>query len=403
MGASETFSSLKYPNYRLWFTGQTISMFGSWMQITALGFLVYQLTGSSLYLGYMGFATGVPALLLTLLGGVYADRVHRRSLLVLTQGSMALLAFALAYLTFSGEVEVWHVFVIGILNGVANAFDAPCRKSFIIEMVNAKDATNAIALNSVLYNLSMATGPAAAGVVFALFGPAWCFLINGISFVAVIVALIRMRGLKFHPVTSHTVSADLAELFYFMKKNRMVVVLLAMVSLLVVMDQSLITLLPAWSVTVLNGDATTNGLLQSAKGAGALIGAFAIAALSHFKFRGRILFIGVLYLPLALTAFAVAPDLLYAMLGLAMLYFVRMILIDTDVSVMIDRTPNLLRGRIMSMHSLVIFGVMPFASLLAGWLAEKVGERQTILIIGLTVCTLLVTIWLREPRLRRIA
>lgn len=378
-------------------------MFGSWMQVTALGFLVYKLTGSSLYLGYMGFATGIPALLLTLLGGVYADRVDRRALLVVTQGSMAILAAVLAYLTFAGQVQVWHVFVIGVLNGVANAFDAPCRKSFIIEMVDAKDATNAIALNSVLYNLSMATGPAVAGIIFAAFGPAWCFLINGVSFIAVIIALLRMHNLKLHPVSSHTVTADLAELFVFMRHHRMVIILLLIVCLTVFMDQSIITLLPAWSVNVLGGDATTNGLLQSAKGIGALVGAFAIATLSYLKFRGRMLFVGVLYLPLALTAFAVAPTVFYAVLGLAMLYFVRMIIIDTDVAVMIDRTPHILRGRVMSMHSLVIFGVMPLASLLSGWMADSLGERKTILLIGLTICTLLMVIWLREPRLRKIA
>ncbi|MGB9521498.1 MAG: MFS transporter, partial [Anaerolineales bacterium] len=190
---SDTFSALRHPNYRLWFFGQMISLMGTWMQSTAQGFLVFQLTHSPLYLGYVGFASGVPAWLFTLYGGFIADRVQRRTLLIITQTSMMFLAFGLAGLTFSGMVQAWHIIALAFLLGVANAFDAPARQAFVLEMVPRADLTNAVALNATMFNTGTAFGPAIAGVTYAMFGSAWCFMINGISFLAVIGALAIMK------------------------------------------------------------------------------------------------------------------------------------------------------------------------------------------------------------------
>ena len=183
-----TFMALRHPNFRLWFAGQLVSIAGTWMQMTAQSFLIYQLTTSPVYLGLVGFAAGLPAWLFTLYGGVVADRMSRRTMMLITQTSMMVLAFILAALTLGGVVQPWHIIVIAFLNGVANAFDAPARLAFVLEMVTREELSNAVALNSTMFNLATVIGPAAAGVAYAAIGPGWCFVLNGISFVAVIVA-----------------------------------------------------------------------------------------------------------------------------------------------------------------------------------------------------------------------
>ena len=169
-----------------------ISLFGSWMQTTAQGFLVYELTKSPAYLGYVGFAAGLPVWIFMLYAGVVADRMSRRKLLIICQTSMMILAFVLAFLAFTGWVEPWHIIVLASLLGIANAFDAPARQSFVLEMVDREDLSNAIALNGTMFNAATAVGPAAGGIAYAVFGPGWCFAINGLTFVAVIYALYRM-------------------------------------------------------------------------------------------------------------------------------------------------------------------------------------------------------------------
>jgi MFS family permease len=188
-GWHRTFAALKHSNYRLWFQGQLVSLFGTWMQTTAQGFLVFELTHSPEYLGYVGFAAGIPTWLFTLYGGVIADRVPRRTLLTVTQTSMMVLAFILAGLVFSHLVQPWHILALAFLLGVANSFDAPARQAFVGEMVAREDLTNAIALNATMFHMATAVGPAVAGFTYALFGPGWCFTLNGLSFIAVIAAL----------------------------------------------------------------------------------------------------------------------------------------------------------------------------------------------------------------------
>ncbi|MFO7170627.1 MAG: MFS transporter, partial [Chloroflexota bacterium] len=190
---SQTFAALRHRNYRLWFFGQMISLFGTWMQTTAQGFLVYELTGSPAYLGAVGFAAGIPSWIFTLYGGVVADRVPRRTLLIITQTTMMALAFVLAALVATGAVEPWHIAALAFALGIANAFDSPARLAFVRELVDREDMTNAIALNATMFNLGSFAGPAVAGLAYALVGPAWCFTLNGLSFVGVIGALSLMR------------------------------------------------------------------------------------------------------------------------------------------------------------------------------------------------------------------
>ena len=193
-----TFIALKYPNYRLWFGGQLISLVGTWMQATAQGYLVYTLTGSAKWLGLVGFAAGVPSWLFTLYGGVIADRIPRRTLLLITQTVMMILAFILTGLVYWNIVQPWQIVLLAFLLGIANAFDAPARQSFVVELVDRPDLTNAIAINSTMFNLATVVGPAVAGLTYAAFGAAMCFAINGLSFLGVIIALLLMK-LKSQP------------------------------------------------------------------------------------------------------------------------------------------------------------------------------------------------------------
>ena len=191
--SQRTFAALRHPNYRLWFFGQLVSLIGTWMQITAQSFLVFELTNSAAYLGYVGFANGLPSWLFMLYGGVVADRVARRKLLIFTQSTMMLLALILAGLSFTQLVQPWQVVLLALLLGTVNAFDAPAAQAFLFDLVDREDITNAIALNSSQFNLATVVGPAVAGLTYAAFGAAWCFAINGVSYLAVIAALLLMR------------------------------------------------------------------------------------------------------------------------------------------------------------------------------------------------------------------
>jgi len=398
-----TFASLKHRNYRLWFTGQLVSLFGTWMQFTAQGFLVYQLTRSPAYLGYVGFANGMPSLLM-LYGGVVADRVPRRTLLVITQTFMMALAFILAALTFLGRVQAWHVAVLAAGLGVANAFDAPARQAFVVELVAREDLTNAIALNSTMFNAATALGPALAGVTYALLGPAWCFTINAVTFLAVIAALLMMRfEARGAPTPFRPVGIDLREGVQYTIHHPPVRTLILLVGILSLFGVSVGTLIPAWAVKVLGGDATTNGLLQSARGFGAVASALAIASLGDSVVRGRLLMLGTVVVPLAVLVFAFITSTPLSLLAMAVVGAGMILIMNLANAMVQSHVPDALRGRVMGIYSLVFFGTMPLGALLVGAVGEALGERQAVLLNGglLLVVALAVWVfagWLREMK-----
>jgi len=378
----QTFAALRYPNYRLWFAGQLVSLVGSWMQTTAQGYLVYELTRSPAFLGYVGFANGLPSWLFMLYGGVIADRVSRRTMMVITQSVMMLMAFILAGLVFFGQIQPWQIILIAFGLGIANAFDAPARQAFVVELVDRKDLTNAIALNSTMFNSAIVVGPAVAGIVYAAFGPALCFAINGLSFVAVIVALLLMR---LEPVAiaasaSHSTLVALKEGIHYAYSEKMTRTLILNLGVVALFGVSMMTLVPAWSVDVLGGDVRTNGLLLSARGLGALIGALMIAALSHRGVRGRLWTIGSFTLPLTMIIFSAARWVPASMLILVMVGWSFMVQVNTSNAMVQSRVPDELRGRVMSVFSLIFFGGMPLGSLLVGSLANHLGAPQTLVI-----------------------
>lgn len=401
--ASRTFAALRYRNYRLWFVGQMVSLFGTWMQATAQGFLVFQLTGSPAYLGYVGFAAGLPTWLLTLYGGVIADRVPRRTLLLLTQTVQMLLAFALAALVFTGLVQPWHIVGLSLLLGVANAFDAPARLAFVRELVDKDDLTNGIALNATMFNLATTTGPAVAGLAYNLIGPAWCFTLNGISFLAVIGALLQMRIAPRPPAPSGASAwNDIKEGFGYILREPSVRTLIALVGVTGCFGISFATLFPAWAVRILGGDAATTGLLQSARGLGALCGALVIASLGRFQFKGKLLTAGTFAFPallILLTFTNWLPLTLLILVGAGLAVIMIMNLANALVQTLV---PDALRGRVMAVYSMIFFGMMPIGALWVGLIAEVAGEPAAVLSGALVCLFAAVLVFVAVPGLRRL-
>jgi len=398
----QTFASLRHPNYRLWFAGQLVSLLGTWMQTTAQGFLVFQLTHSPAYLGYVAFAAGIPTWLFTLFGGVVADRMPRRNLLVITQATMMVLAFTLSALTFLGKIQAWHIIALACLLGIANAFDAPARQSFTLEMVERQDLANAIALNGTMFNAATAIGPAVAGLTYALAGPAWCFAINGVSFLAVIGALLLMQ---LRPVTrpsgTQSALAEVREGLRYVAATDSVRLIITSLGAYSLIGMGTVALMPAWSVQVLGGDAATNGLLLSARGAGSLAGALLIAALAQRKVKGRLMSLGGIAMGLLLLGFSAVRWLPLSMLMLAGMGWGFMMVVNSANALVQMQVPDDLRGRVMAIYTLVFFGLGPVGALLIGLLAAQIGEVATVAAASLVLLVYSITLWLARPGLRQ--
>lgn len=396
----QTFAALKHRNYRLWFVGQLVSLVGTWMQTTAQGYLVFQLTQSPAYLGYVGFAAGVPSWLFMLYGGVVADRLPRRRLLLLTQISMMILAFIQAALTFSGWIQPWHIVLLALALGVANAFDAPARQAFVVEMVGREELTNAIALNSSMFNLATVVGPAVAGLAYAFLGPAWCFTVNGVSFIAVITALLLMQLKPSQGRRTTAALDDLMEGVRYTSTHLIIRTIVSVAAVISLFGLAFMTLMPAWATTVLHGDATTNGWLLGARGVGALVGALMIAAMGNFKGRGRLLTVGSFVFPLFVLFFAEVRWLPLSLLMLVGAGWGFMVLFNLANNLVQTLVPDELRGRVVSIYTLGFFGLMPLGALLAGWAAEWIGEPNTVALSGLVSLIFAAWLWLRVPQLR---
>jgi MFS family permease len=321
--------------------------------------------------------------------------------MVITQTAMMAFAFILAALTFLHVVEPWHVLVLSFLLGVANSFDAPARQAFVGEMVDREDLTNAIALNATMFHTATAIGPAVAGITYALFGPGWCFTINGISFIAVIVAL-KMMKLKPHvrPAAAGSAYSEFKEGVLYVVRHDVVRVIIGIIAVNSMFTLSLNTLVPAWSVAILGGDATTNGFLYSARGVGSLLGALMIASLGRIAYRGKLVTLGSFITPVLLIAFSLLHWLPASLAILGGVGLGTIMVMNLANALVQTSTPEGLRGRVMGAYTWIFFGFMPVGSLWTGEVASRVGLSEAVMINGLLALIVAIAVWVFFPKLR---
>jgi MFS family permease len=316
---------------------------------------------------------------------------------------MMILAFILSFLVFTNTVKPWHIIVLAFLLGIATAFDAPTRQSFVRELVNREHMTNAIALNSSMFNLGTVVGPAIAGVTYAALGPAWCFAINGVSFIAVIIALIVMKiDRQMTRVSKVSAMVELKEGISYVLHHKIIRGLIFNMGLLSIFGNGVFTLMPAWAVEVLKGDVRMNGWLLSARGAGALIGTLIIAYIGNRKLRGKLWALGNLTLPLFWIIFSFithAPTSLIITVFVGMTFVIAVNL--TNAMIQTEVTDEL-RGRVMGIYVLVFFGLTPIGSLLAGVIAQRFNEQVTVLGSGIIMLGLALFVAIRMPYLRHV-
>ena len=396
--------SLGHKNYRLFYSGQFISLTGTWMQMVAQSWLVYRLTGSAATLGFVAFAGQVPGFLLAPLGGALADSFSRHRILMATQTLAMLLALALALLTLSGSVAVWHVYVLAALLGIVNAFDIPARQAFVADLVGRDDLVNAIALNSSMINGARLVGPAMAGALVATIGEGWCFFVNALSYVAVLVGLLRMRVAVREPdATGERRSAvrRVVEGFSFVGSTspiRALIVLLGLVSLL---GMPYTVLMPVFADRILHVGASGLGMLLGAAGVGALGAALVLLARRGVRGMGRWVAASSAGFGASLILFSQVHVFWLALAVLVCVGFSMIIQIASSNTLVQAMVPNELRGRVMAVYSMMFLGMAPLGALLAGWLAERVGAANTVALGG-TGCVLSALVFsLRLPALRR--
>lgn len=377
--------AFRYRNYRLFFSGQGISLVGTWMQQIAMSWLVYRLTNSAFLLGLIGFAGQVPTFVLTSVAGVFADRWDRRKLLILTQVLAMFQAFLLAFLTLMGHIAVWHLFILSVFLGLINALDIPVRQSFVIDLVeNRDDLGNAIALNSVMFNGARLVGPSIAGLLIGIVGEGACFFLNGVSFFAVVVALLAMN-IPERKRESETLSfiqrlRDGYRYTFGFAAIRYIILLLGLISL---MGMPYLVLMPIFARDILHGGPHTLGFLMGASGVGALIGAIYLASRKTVLGLGRLMVISSGTFGIGLIVFSFSN---YIQLSLCMMLLtgfgmiVHMASSNTILQTIVDEDK---RGRIMSFYAMAFMGMAPFGSLLAGSLASKIGAPTTLTISGL--------------------
>jgi len=378
--------ALRSRNYRLFFAGQSISLVGTWMQQVAMSWLVYRLTGSAFLLGLVGFVTQAPTFLLAPFAGVLADRWDKRRLLIATQTLSMLQATALAFTVLAGTVQVWQIVTLGLVLGIINTFDIPARQSFIVDMVdNREDLGNAIALNSSMFNAARLIGPSIAGLLIAAVGEGVCFIVNALSYLAVIIALVAMRlkpakAERARRHILHELREGISYAFGF-APIRSILLLIALVSL---MGMPYSILMPVFARDILHGGAHTFGFLMAASGCGALASTVYLASRENVLGLGRVIVIASSLFGAGIIAFAFSGSLLLSLIVLCFTGFGGMALIASSNTILQTIVDDDKRGRVMSLFTMSFIGMAPFGSLIAGALANVIGARNTLLIGGLS-------------------
>jgi MFS family permease len=389
------FRALHHRNYRLYFGGQLTSLAGTWMQSAAQSWLVLKLTNSSMMLGVVSFAQFTPILLVGLFAGVFVDRVDRRKLIIVTQNLLMLSAFALAALTWTGRVRVYHVIALAAFNGTIGAFDMPGRQSFVVEMVGYEDLANAIALNSMMFNGARMIGPAIAGLLIAWLGTGTCFFLNGLSFLAVIWSLTQMVvPTRIIATAEGKVGQQLREGLAYVWKHRPIFYQMALAAVANGFGYQYLVLVPLFAQNILHGDARAYGFLVAIQGLGSVLGAATLASRVTTRGIRNNLIIGLLISGLGIVVFGFSRSMIVSLAaqlvigaGLTNFRASNNTLVQLFVS-------NDLRGRVMSTYQLAAVGMAPLGALEVGFVGNHVGPQESVLICGaiiLLCCAMLIT------------
>jgi MFS family permease len=382
MGLPRTFRALRHRNFRLFLGGQIISLVGTWMQNVAQSWLVYRLTHSELLLGAAWFCTFLPVFALGPVGGLVADRYSRHKLVILTQTLSMLQALALAGLTLSGEVQVWHVLALAAVLGTINAFDMPARQSLVIHLASKDDLLNAISLNSAVFNAARVVGPGVAGLVVAAVGEGICFLVNGLSFVAVIGSLLALRLPPFQAKTPDSPWAHLVDGFRYAWRHRVVRTVLAVMAAATLAGMPALVLMPFFADDIFHRGSQGLGFLMGAMGTGAVIGTLFLAGEARVAALPRVIFLSATTTGAAFVLFAWSqwfPLSLAIMPVIGYSVMRQMAAANTTIQTLI---PDEYRGRIMALYAMTVVGLGPFGSLAAGALADRYGARLAVMLGG---------------------
>jgi MFS family permease len=389
--------ALRHRNFQLFFSGQLISLIGTWMQTVAQSWLVYRLTGSGLKLGAVGFASQIPVFLFAPLGGILADRSNRKHVVIGTQVASMLLALVLAALTLTNRISVREIFVLAALLGVVNAFDIPGRQSFLVDMVGREDLMNAIALNSSMFNGARVIGPAVAGVLVARLGEGWCFFANGVSYIAVIAGLLFMNVHAPARVSANTSPWEhIVEGFQFVNRTAPIRALMILLGLVSLSGMPYVVLMPLFADKILrNGGqefatligshdlgAVRLGILMGAAGVGALLGALTLAVRSGVKGLGTWISVCCAGFGISLMLFSFSRSFwLSVLLLLPVGYFIMLQMASSNTLIQV-MVPDVLRGRAMAVYSMMFMGMAPIGALLGGALSDRLGPQLTVAIGG---------------------
>jgi MFS family permease len=381
---SHAWRALRHRNFRLFFCGQSISLIGNWMTRLATGWLVYRLTHSALLLGVVGFAGQILTFALAPFAGVWIERLDRRKVLVWTQVAAAVQSLAVAALTLAHVITLWEIIVLTALQGLINAFDMPARQSFLVQMVDDRsDLGNAVAINSSMANGGRLVGPAIAGLVIAAFGEGWCFLIDGVSYFAVIASLLMMN---IKPLNIHRKATSMLEQMRegwdYVSTFRPIRTILLLFAMLGLMGTPHMVLLPIFAGQVLHGGAHTLGWLTGASGTGALVSAFSLAIRKSVVGLTRMIQIAAVIFGCALILFGLSHTLWLSLVLLLFAGFGMMQVFSASNTVIQTLVPEDKRARVMSYYAMAFFGTAPFGSLLAGALAHRIGASETVILTG---------------------
>ena len=409
-----TLRALKHRNFQLFFSGQLISLVGTWMQNVAQAWLVYKLTGSSLLLGSVGFASQFPVFLAAPLGGIVADRYNRQRVVIGTQTASMILAFILAAFTLTHNITVAEIFILAALLGVVNAFDIPGRQAFLVEMVGKEDLINAIALNSSMFNGARIIGPAIAGILVARIGEGWCFFANAVSYIAVIIGLFMMRVQPRAELPEASPLAHILEGFRFVQQTAPIRALLLLLGLVSLVAMPYTVLMPIFADRVLSSGgqslavvfgsqdpgAVRLGILMGATGVGALLGALTLATRTGVHGLGRWVTVSCAGFAISLIAFALSKNFWLSTALLVPVGFCMMLQMSSSNTLIQAMVPDHLRGRVMAVYSMMFMGMAPFGALFGGALADRLGAPIAVMIGAVAGLGGAAIFGLRLPKMR---